>query len=215
MPVHGASDLAYGLRLRIFEVIFKCNVIAVDQDEDIGQKLRAAREAAGLTVDDVVFQTQLPRSVILALEDGDFASFSSPVYAKSFLAQYSRFLEVDAHWWMDALEPGKAIEGGLLQPVFMAPFTPPVEPQRRGLESGGWLAALGLMLLSAMLIVMMVMSYQFFEARFGVDVPASSAQVLPEHEAATRGEVVSVSKTQAEREEDELEAVPPRAIIVR
>ena len=92
-----------------------------DISDQIGERLRMAREKAGLGVDDIVYRTHMPRSVVLALESADFSVFSSPVYAKSFLYQYSEFLNVDACLWLDALEPagfvaredgGDALRGG-------------------------------------------------------------------------------------------------------
>ena len=55
--------------------------------DQIGELLRQARENADLVVDDVVFQTRIPKSVVEALEAGDFSVFSSPTYARSFLSQ--------------------------------------------------------------------------------------------------------------------------------
>ena len=44
-----------------------------------------------------------------ALEDSDYSIFPSPTYARSFLAQYSEFLEVDAHEWIAAFETGDVL----------------------------------------------------------------------------------------------------------
>lgn len=62
----------------------------------IGQTLRAAREARGLSFSDVAHQTRIPAQRVQQLEDDNFAAFGSMAYAKSFLKKYSRFLDVDA-----------------------------------------------------------------------------------------------------------------------
>lgn len=69
----------------------------------IGQTLRAAREARGLTLLDAAHQTRIPASRILQLEGDNFAGFGSMAYAKSFLKNYSRFLGVDAREVADGL----------------------------------------------------------------------------------------------------------------
>jgi len=70
-----------------------------------GNKLRAAREAKGLSLPDVSHQTRIPRKVIEALEQDDYGSFPSPTYAKSFLTQYAGFVGVDPSQWLDFFEP--------------------------------------------------------------------------------------------------------------
>ena len=69
----------------------------------IGQTLRAAREARGLTLQDVAHETRIPANRILQLEGDNFAGFGSMAYAKSFLKSYSRYLGVDAREVADGL----------------------------------------------------------------------------------------------------------------
>ncbi|RYD19024.1 MAG: hypothetical protein EOP88_20465, partial [Verrucomicrobiaceae bacterium] len=102
--------------------------IVEDISDQIGERLTKAREGAGLTVDDVMFKTRIPRSVVNALEAGDFSVFSSPTYAKSFLSQYSSYLNVDARLWLDALEPASFISGDIVRPLWEAPNSVREEP---------------------------------------------------------------------------------------
>jgi cytoskeletal protein RodZ len=69
----------------------------------IGQTLRAAREAKGLTLLDVAHETRIPANRIMQLEGDNFAGFGSMAYAKSFLKGYSRYLGVDAREVADGL----------------------------------------------------------------------------------------------------------------
>jgi cytoskeletal protein RodZ len=188
----------------------------LEDNEHIGVSLKSAREAAGLTVEDVRFRTQLPPTVVLALEAEDFSSFASPVYAKSFLAQYSTFLNVDAQPWLEALEPGAFTSGAALQSLLDAPEpSPHAEPESSpAAGGGGWFSVLGLLALSAALVFAVIKSHEFFEARFGgdpppqnEDFPSSSVERWPATPPDTRPGVV--------REDDELGKPPPRAIIVR
>ncbi len=191
-----------------------------DEFEDIGKRLRSAREAADLSVDDVVFRTRLPRSVVVALEANDFSVFTSPVYAKSFLAQYSEYLNVDAQPWLDALEPGSFMPGGLLHPLLEGP-TEEAEVKAASQESrGGLLSILGLFGLTAAVVVGTIKGYEFFEKRFGGE--GAPAVVSPDKaKAAEEVEIVEPpseqieKKVEADKEDEEIAQPPPRAIIVR
>ena len=63
--------------------------------ESVGKKLAQARHKLGLTLDEAAHATKLRPDKILALENGDFASFASAAYAKGFLKNYARYLGVD------------------------------------------------------------------------------------------------------------------------
>ncbi len=64
--------------------------------ETIGSRLRAAREAKGMSIEDVAFETRIHANFVRCLEQDDYSHFASTTYAKSFLTLYSRFLGVDA-----------------------------------------------------------------------------------------------------------------------
>lgn len=150
-----------------------------DFAEQIGERLAHAREEAGQTVDDVMFITRLPRAVIEALEAGDFSIFSSPLYAKSFLGQYSDYLGVDASAWLDALEPSSVIPGGdVLPPLWHATGSRhDVLPQRDTL-TGGWRSTLIFVALSGLIVYAAIKGNAYLEKRFD-DAPASSPKSLP------------------------------------
>ncbi len=78
---------------------------------DIGEQLRKARESKDLELQDVAHSTRIPLATLAALEESDYSIFPSPTYARSFLSQYSEFLEVDAHEWIDAFETGDVLSG--------------------------------------------------------------------------------------------------------
>lgn len=76
---------------------------------DIGAELRKERESRGWTLRDVAHRTRIPAQTIEKLEANDYREFPSPAYAKSFLAQYSEHLEVDADDWLEAFEVGNSL----------------------------------------------------------------------------------------------------------
>jgi cytoskeletal protein RodZ len=191
--------------------------IVEELTDHIGERLSKARERAGLTVDDIIFRTRIPRSVVEALEAGDFSIFSSPTYAKSFLSQYSAFLNVDAQLWLDALEPAAFVAGEFTGPLWKAANPSREEPAAaRQASSGGFVSALTMLAATCGLIFMAMKGYEFFEARFGVELSpekatdeAPAAPVPPT--AVTRQEKIP----EIQEKKEELPPPPPRAIIVR
>lgn len=151
-----------------------------DPFEQIGPKLKEAREAKELDLAEAAKQSQIPRPAAEALEEEDFSYFDSPVYAKSFLLQYSEFLGVDAHTWLDALEPGSFMASGSLLkgPEPPARRTEVEEPQ----EKGGAMAVIILVLVTAAIVYGVIKGFEFFESKHGDD-PAPVEDVQDEAQA--------------------------------
>ncbi|REI38447.1 helix-turn-helix domain-containing protein, partial [Xanthomonas oryzae pv. oryzae] len=81
-----------------------------EQEKGCGQHLREAREAAGLSVDEVAGKLRMPVHVVRSLEQEDWQCLGAPVFVRGQLRSYARFLQVD-------LEP-------LLQQATIAPIEP-------------------------------------------------------------------------------------------
>lgn len=73
-----------------------------------GAMLRAAREAAGLSVDAVAQQLKLAPRQVLALEDGDFAKLPGRTFVRGFLRNYARLVNVNAEAVLAALASSAA-----------------------------------------------------------------------------------------------------------
>lgn len=80
--------------------------------ETIGSRLRAAREAKGMSIEDVAFETRIHARYVRCLEADDYSNFASTTYAKSFLTLYSRFLGVDAAEALHVFSGGNDIRLG-------------------------------------------------------------------------------------------------------
>ncbi|NNC88792.1 MAG: hypothetical protein HKN82_10080 [Akkermansiaceae bacterium] len=76
---------------------------------DIGAQLRATRNRSGASLNDVAHSTRIPVQTLHELEENNYSSFPSPAYAKSFLAQYSEHLGIDANEWLDVFETGNVL----------------------------------------------------------------------------------------------------------
>ncbi len=76
---------------------------------DIGEQLQEAREKRDLSLQDVAHETRIPLATLRALEENDYSTFSSPAYTKSFLQQYSDYLQIDAHDLLENFQTGNVL----------------------------------------------------------------------------------------------------------
>jgi cytoskeleton protein RodZ len=61
----------------------------------VAEQLRLAREAKGLTVQQVADQTKIRTDHVRALEEGDFGAFSATVYIRGSVKLYGTLLKLD------------------------------------------------------------------------------------------------------------------------
>lgn len=86
-------------------------VNALDGVVGCGEQLRRAREAAGLSLDQVAAQLRMPQQVVVALEAEQWSRLGAAVFVRGQLRSYARLLKVDL--------------GGLLEQARIAPVEPP------------------------------------------------------------------------------------------
>jgi cytoskeletal protein RodZ len=202
--------------------------MAEEFSDQIGERLRQAREKADLTVDDVVFKTRIPKSVVEALEAADFSVFSSPTYAKSFLSQYSGFLNVEAGRWLDALRPANFLGGEIVSPLWRPARAEKEIRVPEPVPTSGWFSTFSLLAVSCCLIFAAVQGYQYFESRFGVEINMNDLKKTPEAQnpqpaqparmglgSASPPKPADATASVARKQDDEFAQPPPRAIIVR
>jgi cytoskeleton protein RodZ len=56
----------------------------------VGEMLRAAREAKGLSIEQLVRDLRIESAFLIALEQDDFETLSAPVFTKGYMRQYSQ-----------------------------------------------------------------------------------------------------------------------------
>ena len=61
----------------------------------VGERLRAAREAKGLTLEDIAAQTRIPRRHLESLENGDWTRLPAPTYTTGFAKSYASAVGLD------------------------------------------------------------------------------------------------------------------------
>lgn len=72
--------------------------------QQLGQQLRRAREARGLSLLDVVDRLKLSPRQLDALEAGDFDRLPGATFVRGFVRNYARFLELDSAELMSLLD---------------------------------------------------------------------------------------------------------------
>lgn len=88
-----------------------------DVDRGCGARLRKAREAAGLRVEDVSARLKMPARVVEALENEDWDRLGAPVFVRGQLRSYSRLLGLGTTTTLEAsglapVEPPKLVSHG-------------------------------------------------------------------------------------------------------
>lgn len=61
----------------------------------LGQQLKAAREAKGVSEQEAGSATKILTRVIIAMEADDFSGMAAPTYAKGFIRLYAKYLDLD------------------------------------------------------------------------------------------------------------------------
>ena len=94
----------------------------------VGERLRAAREAKGLSLEDVASQTRIPRRHLEAIESGDWSRLPAPTYTIGFSKSYASAVGLDRN------EVGEEIRdeiGGTRPAVAtMSEMSEPLDPAR-------------------------------------------------------------------------------------
>jgi transcriptional regulator with XRE-family HTH domain len=69
--------------------------LAEPEVSTVGQRLRVAREAKGLTLEDVAAQTRIPRRHLESLENSDWERLPAPTYTTGFAKSYASAVGLD------------------------------------------------------------------------------------------------------------------------
>jgi cytoskeleton protein RodZ len=108
--------------------------------EGLGNKLKEARLARGLTLDEAARLTKIRPGRLEEIENEDFSQFASLAYAKGFLLIYGKFLEVDVTPYMEAFETSEHVTTDGYAYLQDAPEPEPSRPvtvRRRSSSSNG------------------------------------------------------------------------------
>jgi cytoskeleton protein RodZ len=108
--------------------------------EGLGKKLKDARLARGLTLDDAYRVTKIRPNRLEAIENEDFSLFDSLTYSKAAVLIYGKFLEVDVSPYLESFETSESVTVDGYAYLQDAPEPEPVRPvtvRRRSSSPGG------------------------------------------------------------------------------
>jgi cytoskeleton protein RodZ len=86
----------------------------------IGNILKEAREARGLTLDKVEADTKIRKKYISAMEQDEFQALPGPIYARAFLKNYAKYLNIDTEEisvFLNEIHPVENIQAEKAKPV--------------------------------------------------------------------------------------------------
>ncbi len=127
-----------------------------------GERLRAAREAKGLTLEDIAAQTRIPQRHLESIETGDWAKLPAPTYTIGFARNYATAVGLDTSEIADQLRG----ELGGARPATTTEVFEPADPRRTMPKSLVFGA------IAAVIVIVIVMSWL---NRRSLDQPDESA----------------------------------------
>ena len=113
--------------------------------DDVGARLRRAREKAGMSVEQVAAATRIPQRHIETIEHGDFNALPSRAYAIGFSRSYAKAVGLDSAEITDRVREELARASGEIDPV-KAKYEPG-DPSRVPSRRLAWFAAFAALLL--------------------------------------------------------------------
>jgi cytoskeleton protein RodZ len=108
--------------------------------EGLGKKLKDARLARGLTLDDAYRMTKIRPNRLEAIENEDFSLFDSLTYSKAAVLIYGKFLAVDVSPYLESFETSESVTVDGYAYLQDAPDPEPIRPvtvRRRSSSPGG------------------------------------------------------------------------------
>ncbi|MCP9222235.1 DUF4115 domain-containing protein [Erythrobacter sp. LQ02-29] len=155
----------------------------------VGDRLKAAREERGLTLDQVADETKVPRRHLQSIEANDFASLPARTYALGFSRNYARAVGLDedetAEGVRRELEDGE-VERAYRRETKFEPGDPARVPSR------------GLVFLSIVALVLLIVGgYTFYRTFFAPGTGPGSIIDRPESSSAPRQAAAAPRASQA------------------
>jgi len=100
---------------------------ATGEAQRVGEKLRAAREAQGLTIDEIANSTRIPKRHLTMIESGGYDGLPAPTYSAGFIKSWARRLGLDGQALADQF---RVEMGGIPIETTQALPYEPADPRR-------------------------------------------------------------------------------------
>ena len=141
--------------------------------QSVGQRLQAAREAAGFSLNEIAGKTRVPIRHLQAIETSDFGSLPGTTYSLGFARSYAKAVDLDPVEIADSLRSELAT-GGFHASTARMPAYEPTDPAR---VPPRWLAW------SAAGLVVLLLAGYFVWRSFALSTDAVPQAVKPVAEA--------------------------------
>lgn len=135
----------------------------VEELPSFGEKLKRAREEAGLTQEKIAQLLILPVKYLAWLEQGEMEKLPADVYSRGILRKYAKLLEADSETLLSEYEKEARISRHLKGPVHQ--FLPVLRARRFVItpKTLGWLAGAA--------IIFFIAGYFFYQLNFLLSPP--------------------------------------------
>lgn len=117
------------------------NLTLLESGQNPGDILRAAREKAGYSLNDISTQTKINQRQLEAIESGDVSRLPPETFAKAFIKSYCRALKIDAtpivasFGYADVGAQANAVRAGQADPNRVDPLEPKMPSSSKRLSS--------------------------------------------------------------------------------
>ncbi len=133
----------------------------------VGQKLREAREARALSLEEIEWQIRVPAKMLLALEEGEYDKLPSLPLSERFVRRYARLLGLDAAALVEQLRQEWPGETRPVRPLYL--------PEKPLVASPPWLVwarRLAWLLAALLLLVLLLEVLPRFAPFPSLDLPS-------------------------------------------
>ncbi|MBV9529103.1 helix-turn-helix domain-containing protein [Sphingomonas sp.] len=157
-----------------------------------GERLRAAREEKGLSLEDVAAQTRIPRRHLESVEQADWENLPAPTYTIGFAKSYASAVGLDR---TDIGEQLRTEMGGARAPTTAMEVFEPADPAR---SMPRWLVLAAIAAVALVIVVMTWLSNRSLHDDNQAEQPAAAAPAAqgpaqptaPAAQAAAQGPVI-------------------------
>jgi len=140
----------------------------------VGQRLRAAREEKGLTLEDVAAQTRIPRRHLESLENSDWERLPAPTYTTGFAKSYASAVGLERG---EIYEQLRGEMGGVRPSTTTSEVFEPADPAR---TMPKWLVFGAIAAILLLVLVMTWLNERSFQATDEAATDSSATAAAPE-----------------------------------
>lgn len=159
--------------------------------EHIGEKLRGAREAKSMSIEEIARRLNLEAQVVDGLESNNYQDLPEPAYVRGYLLSYIRLMEL----------PESLLKSFDEANPMNVPLLPGNRPARSACSDDGWVKCIsgGLVVILVIVVVLWVLeqSFHFLDFQEVADSPAESVEPVMQP-VASEPEPVSPLKMDAQ-----------------